>query len=519
MNTFSFSRLKTPAGIALLYAFFAGLWIVASSYLLTSTINDPLLQTRLEMLKGLAFVAVTSTLLYLLLDSWREPFGVATVQKTDIRPPSLMRLVLLLIAMAMVVPLIGLAIVKVHIPQTEQDTYRNLESIARLKAEQIENWLGERNGDGMALASDESFAVQADKLAHNKHDERLLKPVFDRFTTLLIAYRYDSILLLDSGGEILAAVGEHTGVPPALRKVLRLSLDNKQVRYGDIFRDESGQVHLDWIVPLLVSGTQGKRAVAAVMLRVNLAHFLFPLIQTWPTTSVSGETVLARRDNESVILLNELRHRQGADMIQRLSMADVDLPAAIALRETKPGTMQGKDYAGVSVLAAYRPVASTDWRIIAKIDRSEAIESVWTMVYWIGLAAFAATMVIMAALLLLWRQQRRAQNMALQVEKAKADRLLRQFFDLPFVGMAITSPEAKRWIQFNDYLSVMLGYSREELIEKSWAELTHPDDIEANIAVFERVMRGEAEGYVINKRFIRKSTTHRKTEEKRQNQT
>jgi diguanylate cyclase (GGDEF)-like protein/PAS domain S-box-containing protein len=107
-------------------------------------------------------------------------------------------------------------------------------------------------------------------------------------------------------------------------------------------------------------------------------------------------------------------------------------------------------------------------------------------------------------MLLLWRQQRRAHQLALMVHTAEQDRLLKYFYELPFIGMAITSPETRRWLRFNDQLCEILGYSREELAEKTWVEVTHPADIEKDIAEFDRVMRGESEGYAIDKRFIRK---------------
>jgi PAS domain S-box-containing protein len=82
--------------------------------------------------------------------------------------------------------------------------------------------------------------------------------------------------------------------------------------------------------------------------------------------------------------------------------------------------------------------------------------------------------------------------------------ILRLFYDLPFIGMAITSPETMRWVRFNDRLCEILGYSRDELPQITWMEITHPDDLELDVAEFEKVMRGEAEGYVMDKRFIHK---------------
>ena len=60
----------SPTGIALSYGIFAALWIVISGYLLMLTVSDQLLQNRIELAKGLAFVITTSALLYLLLSRW-----------------------------------------------------------------------------------------------------------------------------------------------------------------------------------------------------------------------------------------------------------------------------------------------------------------------------------------------------------------------------------------------------------------------------------------------------------------
>lgn len=79
----------------------------------------------------------------------------------------------------------------------------------------------------------------------------------------------------------------------------------------------------------------------------------------------------------------------------------------------------------------------------------------------------------------------------------------RGYFDLGLIGMATTSP-GKNWIHCNDRLCEILGYTREELRGMTWAELTHRDDLAADVAQFERVLRGEIDAYQMEKRFIRK---------------
>jgi len=79
--------------------------------------------------------------------------------------------------------------------------------------------------------------------------------------------------------------------------------------------------------------------------------------------------------------------------------------------------------------------------------------------------------------------------------------VVHDFFEHSMVGMAITSPE-KGWIEVNERLCKMLGFSKEELSHMTWADLTHPDDLVRDVAQFNRVLAGEINQYTMDKRFI-----------------
>lgn len=90
-------------------------------------------------------------------------------------------------------------------------------------------------------------------------------------------------------------------------------------------------------------------------------------------------------------------------------------------------------------------------------------------------------------------------------ELRKSEQRFRSYFELPLVGIAISSPD-KGWLEVNDKLCDIFGYSRQELRQMTWDELTHPDDLPADVEQFGRVLAGEIQGYSMDKRFIRKDS-------------
>jgi PAS domain S-box-containing protein len=71
------------------------------------------------------------------------------------------------------------------------------------------------------------------------------------------------------------------------------------------------------------------------------------------------------------------------------------------------------------------------------------------------------------------------------------------------IGMAIVAPDG-RWIEVNPALCRLVGYSREELLARTFQEITHPDDLKTDLKFVAQMLNGEIETYQMEKRYLHK---------------
>jgi diguanylate cyclase (GGDEF)-like protein/PAS domain S-box-containing protein len=86
-------------------------------------------------------------------------------------------------------------------------------------------------------------------------------------------------------------------------------------------------------------------------------------------------------------------------------------------------------------------------------------------------------------------------------ELGEAEQRFRSAFDDSQVGMALVSPGG-RFQRVNPALCRITGYPEPELIGKAFSEVTHPDDVEADLEALRELVGGERYGYRTEKRYI-----------------
>jgi len=319
--------------------------------------------------------------------------------------------------LVLVCALIGGSYVLIESGRIERQSLSDLRSIAKLKADQVAGWLRQRQGDAEALQGSLNLALRIEHLIAGNEAAGDRAILLGRMQTLRAAYGYDSVMLLDATGHLLLGVGDNQDISPEIRQTARQILAEQTALRSDLYHEENGDIHLDWVVPVLAGDTAKSGVVAFIVLRSNPIAALYPMILSWPIHTETAQSFLVRRDGDHVLFLSELRGRAGTAFKLRLRLDTPRLPSATAVLSSGPGELRGADPRGFEVLAAYQPVPGTEWWIVARIDRAEALAPMWWTLRWIVALSGLATVLIVALVGRLLRQQRRMQQMEAEAER------------------------------------------------------------------------------------------------------
>lgn len=92
-----------------------------------------------------------------------------------------------------------------------------------------------------------------------------------------------------------------------------------------------------------------------------------------------------------------------------------------------------------------------------------------------------------------------------QTALRESEELFRRIFEDAPIGMAIADPSTTRLIRVNRVLCQMLGYGESELTTRTFADITHPEDLAKQIPYIEQIQRREISSYKLEKRYIKKN--------------
>jgi PAS domain S-box-containing protein len=94
----------------------------------------------------------------------------------------------------------------------------------------------------------------------------------------------------------------------------------------------------------------------------------------------------------------------------------------------------------------------------------------------------------------------------LQAEAAlrESEERFRRVFEEGPLGLGLVGRN-HRFLKVNSALCQMVGYSEEELLQKTFADITHPDDVRSDVELAERLFSREIPLYRMQKRYVKKN--------------
>ena len=81
---------------------------------------------------------------------------------------------------------------------------------------------------------------------------------------------------------------------------------------------------------------------------------------------------------------------------------------------------------------------------------------------------------------------------------------LRAIFDLAAVGTGMVDPVTGRFLRVNEQLCTMTGYTRDEMLARTVADITHPDDRAHDRETIRAIVAGQLDHWSTEKRYIRR---------------
>ena len=265
---------------------------------------------------------------------------------------------------------------------TEERVMAQLTSIADLKENEIENWVEEQKVDIQIYSDDMELVNLID--SHNRGTTNLPKMKQDA-TILLdnIDHRhnhYKRLTITNNSGAVIVSTDPEDVGDTLNDNYITDPISTKDVYIKDIFKTDEDEFSMILSAPVFSidneNDERSNEVIGVLIIEMDMAESLYPMIESWPGMGDTGETLLVRREGNEVVFISELRHLNESALYLHIPINSTDALPAIRSSGGEEGIMITGDYMGERVLSAYRHIDLPNWGFVAKIDETEAFAGI-----------------------------------------------------------------------------------------------------------------------------------------------
>ncbi|UCE64432.1 MAG: PAS domain S-box protein, partial [Nitrospirota bacterium] len=86
----------------------------------------------------------------------------------------------------------------------------------------------------------------------------------------------------------------------------------------------------------------------------------------------------------------------------------------------------------------------------------------------------------------------------------ESERRFRAIFDQAPTGIAIIDSISGKFKNINKKYCDIVGYSQEQMLDRSFQDITHPEDLQADLDNMKKLLEGKIDTFQMEKRYFRK---------------
>ena len=164
----------------------------------------------------------------------------------------------------------------------------------------------------------------------------------------------------------------------------------KQEDFSFLVKDNSGSIFQYLVSPLSLDN----KTIGMIALVVD-AKAIIDIASDYSALGKTGETLLAKNDGQNnALFITPTRFDRGAGLVRLIPKSRHDIPSVHAVLGEEKIFTDSVDYREVPVFAATRAVSPTNWGIVVKIDRSEALAPINNLQFLFFVLFLGATILI-----------------------------------------------------------------------------------------------------------------------------
>ncbi len=296
----------------------------------------------------------------------------------------------------------------------------DVSQLLQLEMQRLQDALDAQQADVTRVANRDQlvetmdFIATADPTDGESYRSALLSTRFQIDGALANSQYVEAMQLVQRNGDFISQTADFSREPLS-PMIAQQAMQERRTLFGEAFRNRDGEDRLTIAVP--ITSTDGS-VLGALLAETRLA----PLVERSTKLEdfgASSESLIIQRTGDGEGKAVTLRRFDRDAAFSATIEAGSGSPSALSLSATGPMVVTATDYRGATTLAAIDYLDRTNWGVVVKIDRDEAL----AVERDLNRFAWVALLLTLGVIVVAWRRMVRPLGLRLRETADAAERV------------------------------------------------------------------------------------------------